>query len=140
MASDIRGELYYVIRDVASQLSLRTVRADRHGNPAERTHAAPPAYFAAKYVRLLRGHGAPGHTVPVIVCRTAQRGAYLGLLLWENSRVPECRAAEPLRRGSPEGPGRIGDFRRTRATVRGGSPSTTSAPAPAVPWRNPATR
>lgn len=62
------------IRDVASQLSLRAVRTERHGNPTERAHAVPPAYFVAKHVIFFHGHATPRHTVPTILLRTAQSG------------------------------------------------------------------
>ncbi len=60
-----------VIRDVASQLSLRAVRTKRHGNPTERAHAAPPAHFMAKHVVFFHGHASRRHTVPAILLRTA---------------------------------------------------------------------
>ena len=56
-----------VIRDVASQLSLRAVRTKRHGNPTEWAHAAPPAHFMANHVIVFQGHATPRHTVPAIL-------------------------------------------------------------------------
>jgi hypothetical protein len=71
-----------VIRDVASQLPLRAVRTERHGNPTARPHAAPPAHSVAKGVTLHHGHATPRHTVPAMVLRTILCGAQLLQRVW----------------------------------------------------------
>ena len=67
-----------VIRDVASQSSLRAVRTERHGNPTERAQAALPVYFVAKHVIFFHGHVTPSHTVPAILLRTVYSGVHVG--------------------------------------------------------------
>ncbi len=81
----------HVIRDVASQLSLRAVRTERHGNPTERGHATFPTHFVTKYVTSLHRYAPPRHAVPSMVLRTAESGTRLGLELWEHSCAFEFR-------------------------------------------------
>lgn len=118
------GVIRDVIRDVASEVSLRAFLIEPQGGSTQLAHAAPPACFVAKCVILFHGHAKPRHAVPAMVRPTKNGRCSLCLLTPNEERGKVLYWAKRCRQECPP----LESDRGREAAVGGLSPPEAFPP------------